>query len=54
MVLPKLVKPVKPGPDADELDIEVFVQEKKHFAKETRTLAKELRAFFLCYLWAML
>jgi len=46
MVLPKLDKPVKPGPGADEVDVEVFVQEKKHFAKETRTLAKELRAFF--------
>jgi len=46
MVLPKLEKPVKPESGADEVDIEVFVQEKKHFAKETRTLAKELRAFF--------
>jgi len=29
MVLPKLDKPVKPVSDADEVDIEVFVQEKK-------------------------
>jgi len=46
MLLPTIVKPMKPVSVADEVDIEVYVQEKKYFSKELRTLSKELRAFF--------
>jgi len=46
MLLPTIQKPMKPAPGADEVDIEGYVQEKKYFSKELRTLSKELRAFF--------
>jgi len=46
MLLPTIQKPMKPVSGADEVDIEVYVQEKKYFSKELRTLSKELRAFF--------